>query len=400
MMKTIASIALLASTMAAPAAVSAANMTCDTSYAVTANRGSGDISFLTADGMTNFGKLLPSSRSNAPEPMYVSYSRNLIFIGDRASNSVLVFDPKDLTKDPVIISNVCAGIFHQWSNDDDLVIACDADKSVAIISFDSMTVKKRIDLTQQSEMSIDSTQKPHDVVITPGGKAIFVSILGDFDDSDDAILKIDVSKGIVVNKLDLPAGTDPHLALSPSAPNLLYSPQQNLGVVALYDQSDLTEVQDPLAIPHAHGVSTSSDGSYMYVTNIASGGIGALETIQAASSTRIASLVGPPVDAPTEGKPHNIAVTKEGHVFVTHSGSTANLVSVYSTDEMTGLPTLVGQHKVGTNPFGLAIVRYDCETTKMSIASNKSTKSRKRSKASPKASKRLSKASKRLRGFA
>jgi len=372
-----ASIALVASTlpwwmvyplsMAAPASATAmatTTTTCGTSYAVTANRGSGDISFLTANGATNFVVPLPTSHPNPPEPMYVSHSRNRVFVGDRASNSVVVFDPKDLLKDPVTISDVCAGIFHQWSNDDHLVVACDVDRTVAVIDFDSMTVQKRIDLTRQNELSIDGTQKPHDIVITPNGQSIFVSILGDFDDSDDALLKIDVAEGIVVAKLDLPAGTDPHLALSPRAPDLLYSPQQNLGLVAVYNQDDLSEAQEPLVLPHAHGVSTSPDGRFMYFTNINSnGGVGALETVRAASAAASASFAGPPVDAPGEGKPHNVAVSQEGYVFVTHSGATASQVSAYSTDEMSGLPTLVAQHEVGTNPFGIAIVRYDCKST-------------------------------------
>jgi len=388
-----ASGALVASTLASVAAPASASVpasarmtTCGTSYAVTANRGSGDISFLTADGATNFTVPLPASDSGSPEPMYVSHERDLVLVGDRASDSVVAFDPKDPTGDPAVVGDVCAGIFHQWSNDDLLVVTCDVDRAVAVVDLDSMTVRGRIDLTRQGGLSIDATQRPHDIVITPGGEYIFVSILGDFDESDDAILKINVAEGAVVDRLDLPAGTDPHLALSPRAPGLLYSPQQNLGLVALYHQDDLGAAQAPLVLPHAHGVSTSPDGRFMYFTNINSGGVGALETVRAASPTEDAAFAGPPVDAPGEGKPHNVAVTREGHVFVTHSGVTARLVSAYSTDGASSLPTLVAQYEVGTNPFGIAIVRYECESSKSS-----------KSKAS-KSSKRLSKASKRIKG--
>ena len=129
-MKFLASAALLASSTAADAATAAtATTACGTSYAVTANRGSGDVSFLTADGRTNFAQLLPTSQAAVPEPMYVSYSRRLIFVGDRANDSVVVFDPEDPTREPAIIGDVCAGIFHQWSNDDRLVVACDVDKA-------------------------------------------------------------------------------------------------------------------------------------------------------------------------------------------------------------------------------------------------------------------------------
>lgn len=136
---------------------------------------------------------------------------------------------------------------------------------------------------------------------------------------------------------------------------MLYSPQQKLGIVAVYSRNDLTEVQPSLAVPNAHGIGASSDGKYLYVTNIEGGGTGGLVTIQTGIN---ATLVGSAIDTP-EAVPHNVAVDDAGFVYVTHSGGAADQLTVYSTDA-SGMPTFFDQFTVGTNPFGLAVVEYQC----------------------------------------
>lgn len=85
-----------AAAIAAPATITAMETMCNTPYAVTANRGSGDLSFVTSDGTSNFLLTLPTSDSatSTPEPMYVNYSMDKIYVGDRANNAVVVLDPK------------------------------------------------------------------------------------------------------------------------------------------------------------------------------------------------------------------------------------------------------------------------------------------------------------------
>jgi hypothetical protein len=344
---------------AVPSTTFAMDTMCDTTYAVVANRGSGTVSFV--GGSANFQVPVPTAGDapSVPEPMYVSHSNDRVFVGDRANNAVAVMNPKDLSEEATVISNVCQGIFHQWANDEKLVVACDVDNTVVVIKLEDNSIKATIDLMDQGAMSISAMQKPHDIVVTPSGDAIFVSILATDGSATDAILKIDTSTGMVVNRVDLPNGTDPHLGLSAASPDMLYSPQQNLGIVAVYSQQDLTEVQTPLTVANAHGIGTSSAGMYLYATNIADGGTGGLVTLKASVGGSDASLVGSPVDTPV-AVPHNVAVDEDGFVYVTHSGGAANQLTVYSTDPMTGLPGFEEQHTIGTNPFGLAIVKYEC----------------------------------------
>lgn len=316
--------------------------------------------------------------------MYVNYSMDKIYVGDRANNAVVVLNPKNLMDDATIISDVCRGIFHQWTNDEKLVVACDIDNTVAVIKLEDNSIEKIIDLMDQGALSINAMQQPHDIVITPSGDAIFVTILASDGSATDSILKIDTDTATVVARIDLPSGTDPHLGLSATSPDLLYSPQQNLGIVAVYNQDDLTEAQSALVVPNAHGIGIASDGKFVYVTNIAAGGIGGLATIEAAMGMSNASLVGSALDTP-EAVPHNVAVDNDGFVYVTHSGGAADQLSVYSTDAMSGVPTLEDQYMVGTNPFGLAVVEFQCMPTNRPSPKpigSKSTKSTKRGKSS------------------
>lgn len=95
------------------------------------------------------------------------------------------------------------------------------------------------------------------------------------------------------------------------------------------------------------------------MTNIAAaGGIGGLETIEAAMSNSNTTIVSSALDTP-EAVPHKVAVDNDGFVFVTNYGGSANQLFVYSRDTMTGIPPSEGQFEVGSNPFGLAIVEYD-----------------------------------------
>ena len=61
------------------------------------------------------------------------------------------------------------------------------------------------------------------------------------------------------------------------------------------------------------------------------------------------------MDAPF-AVPHNIALTPDGSkLYVTHSGATADKVSVYTVGA-DGVPVFSTDVTVGLNPFGLAWV--------------------------------------------
>ncbi|KAL3768939.1 hypothetical protein ACHAWO_004049 [Cyclotella atomus] len=328
---------------------------CGTPYAVVAKRGSGSISFVSCkESNDNFDLPVPTApNSGRPGPMYVSYSNDRIYVEDRANNAVAVINPEDL-EEAAVITDVRQGIFHQWSNDKNFVIACDISNTVAIVNLKDNTIKGTINLMDQGGRSISAMQKPHDIVITPSGDAISVSILATVAAATDAIIKIDTVANTVVRRIDLPSGTDPHLGLSSSSPDLLYSPQQNIGIVAVYSQDDLTEVQPLLAVPNAHGIGASSDRKYLCVTNISGGGTGGLVTIQTGTNATVVETIDTP-----EAVPQNVAADDDGCVYVTHSGGAADQLSVYSTNA-SGIPTLFDQYTVGANPFGLAVVEYKC----------------------------------------
>ncbi len=98
----------------------------------------------------------------------------------------------------------------------------------------------------------------------------------------------------------------------------------------------------------------SKDGKLFYATNLPAGGLGALYTI----STRTNSVVGNPVDSPFP-VPHNVAVSNDGtKVYVTHSGGSADKVTVYQQIGTAEKPRLryLAEITVGLNPFGLAYV--------------------------------------------
>ena len=85
-------------------------------------------------------------------------------------------------------------------------------------------------------------------------------------------------------------------------------------------------------------------------TNLAGGGVDAVSQLD-----RLLTGVTDAVDTPF-AVPHNLTVDRFGeHAFVTHSGGTANQVSIIELggSGFGGVTSVT----VGTNPFGIALVR-------------------------------------------
>ena len=112
-------------------------------------------------------------------------------------------------------------------------------------------------------------------------------------------------------------------------------------------------------VAHATGKPTGVIRSKEPITNfelvaewrhLKSGGNSGIFTIDLATN----ALVGGAVDTPFP-TPHNIALTRDGaKMYVTHSGATADKVSVYAISPADGRPTFLSSITVGTNPFGIA----------------------------------------------
>ena len=339
---------------------------CDTSFVAVANRNDGSVSFIPdqADVQSKVITVnLPNTTATA-EPMYVSYAGDKVYVGDRANDAVVVLDPSNLTAAPTVITGIAKGAFHQWSNGKTLVVACDTAKSVTVVDLATQKVSKVIDLTNQgAELNILAGQKPHDIVITPDGDAILVTIVST-NEGKEGILKIDGTTLKVVKKIELAAKADGHLALSAMAPDRVFSPQQGLNKVASYSLTDLSEAQTAIIVNAAHGIGVSGDGKYVYVTDIANNGAtgalypfsvtkdGGAQTLKSAGS----------VVTTTVGTAHNVAVTQEGNIFVTHSGASSKAVTRF-TRGTDGKPEFKQKIDVGLNPFGMAAGRYACPPT-------------------------------------
>ena len=125
---------------------------------------------------------------------------------------------------------------------------------------------------------------------------------------------------------------------------------QKRNIVSVFNRETL-ELVDAISVPGAHGAGMTPNGQVFYTTNLPGGGADGLFAIDTKTNTVIDSADTPyPV-------PHNIVVTKNNKkLFLTHSGGTADKVTIYAVSVDDPIPTLIGEVTVGLNPFGLAYV--------------------------------------------
>ncbi|GJM33575.1 MAG: hypothetical protein DHS20C18_25760 [Saprospiraceae bacterium] len=305
---------------------------------VVANRASRSISVIDAATNTLIGTYpMPDNG----EPMYVVHVPrvNAVFVGDRANNRVVVFDESDFSV--LGFRQAGAGVFHMWANPigTELWVNNDIDNTTTVIHPGSTKVKATVatpaDLVAQGG-------KPHDVFYDPVVRAAYVSVLGN-SGPNDYIVKYG---GFYTEVGRVAVGKDPHL-FADDANNLLYVPCQGTGELYVLDRNTLN-VQAILPFSGAHGIFMTGSGDYAYVGNISGAMIGLFDT-------NTNSQVGAAVSTPFS-TPHNLVInTTEDKLFVTHSGGTADKLSIYSLNPA---PTLMTSITVGLNPFGLAYYRY------------------------------------------
>ncbi|MCB0014732.1 MAG: hypothetical protein KDE34_22610, partial [Anaerolineales bacterium] len=87
-----------------------------------------------------------------------------------------------------------------------------------------------------------------------------------------------------------------------------------------------------------------------YTTNLPGGGSDGLFVIDIRINTVLGSA-----DTPY-AVPHNLVVTQNNKLFVTHSGGTSDKVTIYRVTTHDPIPAFLGEVTVGFNPFGLAYV--------------------------------------------
>lgn len=196
---------------------------------------------------------------------------------------------------------------------------------------------------------IGSNARPHDVIVDPVGDYAYVSVIRANNPDADLLLKIDIQTFSIIGSVE--AGKDPHLTLAPES-NLLYSPAQNSNRVGVFDirGTAFTKIQT-VDLPAAHGVEFGLNGKQIYVTNIAGGGPNGIFAVDSLTNEITGDTDG--VDTPV-AIPHNVWLSGNGdRLFITHSGSTASQVSVYSLDDPTRPELLDTIDVEGLNPFGL-----------------------------------------------
>lgn len=311
---------------------------------VVANRGSGSISVIDARSDTLIGTFNLPAGLNTPEPMYVTHSDlgGYVFVGDRANNRVVVFDENDFS----IVTTIPAGngVFHMWSDPHDrqLWVNNDVDDTATVIDPVELTVLATVPMPADL---VAADFKPHDVILDPQGSYAYVTMLGG-PSPDDYLVQFSTESFMELNRAVV--GKDAHVSLT-ARNNLIYVPAQNSNVVTIFNRENLSLVAE-LAIPGAHGAGMTPNGKVFYTTNLTGGGTDGLFAIDTNTNTVIGTA-----DTPF-AVPHNIVVTNNDKLFLTHSGGASDKVTIYTVTTNEPIPVLAGEVTVGLNPFGIGYV--------------------------------------------
>jgi DNA-binding beta-propeller fold protein YncE len=255
---------------------------------------------------------------------------------------VVAFDATDFS----VLGTIEAGngVFHMWSDprDQQLWVNNDIDNTATVIDPQTLevigTVEMPADLVAQGF-------KPHDVILDPKGAFAYVTLLGSAG-PNDYLVQFKTATFEEVNRAVV--GKDPHVSLT-ARNDLIYVPAQGSDIVSIFYR-DTLELVAELAVPGAHGAGMTPNGKVFYTTNLPNGGVDGLFAIDTNTNTILGSA-----DTPY-GVPHNLVVTKNDKLFVTHSGGASDKVTVYAVSTDAPIPSLIGEITVGLNPFGLAYV--------------------------------------------
>lgn len=315
-------------------------------HIVVANRGSGSISIINARTDTVEKTINLPAGTNPPEPMYVVWQpfAHRVFVGDRANDRVVVYDDRDYSVEATVPAG--AGVFHMWADfrEKQLWVVNDIDNAVTVIDPHSLnpiaTVAIPGDLAAMGG-------KPHDVILSPAGFFAYVSIVGIGGD-EDYVVQYSTYTFQEIGRAAV--GKDPHLSVTIRNP-FLYVPCQNSDAVFVLNRFSMNLVTT-IAVPGAHGAGMPLLGRTFYTSNLPGGGANGLFAIDTRSNTVIGS-----VDTPF-AVPHNIALTLLARkLYLTHSGPTADKVTVYKISRHNPVPVFQKEITVGLNPFGLAFSR-------------------------------------------
>jgi len=313
-----------------------------------ANRASGSLSII--DIATNQLKdtiTLPFNQTdNIPEPMYIAYSKPLdvVFVGDRANDRVVVFDPYDYS--PITTIATRKGVSHMWAKGKQLWVVNDIDNTLSVINTHYFSLIKTLSIPEDL---IALGGRPHDVILDR--HSAYVTIIGT---SDDAGYVVKYSRRNFKEVARARVGGDPHVILNRKY-KPLYVASQDGNAVHILNRSNLNEIKK-LDIPGAHGMTISTRNNTLYVTNISGGGASGIFAVELKTNSIIGS-----VDTPY-AVPHSLFVNGEvdkvttGILCLTHSAHDSGKVTLYKISKQNPLPQLMNEVSVELNPFGLSFV--------------------------------------------
>lgn len=303
------------------------------SEVVVANRGSGSITLIDSRSLAVRDVELPGTA----EPMYVSHDlrHDQVLVGDRANSTVVAFD--DDTYEVIGSVPVGDGVFHQWLENSrrQLWVVGDTANTVTVVDTRNLEVLTTIDMPSDI---VEAGGKPHDVFVQ--GNEAFVTFVG--LEEGGVVVQYSTRTFEETGRADV--GGDPHVYVRSGR---LYVASQDSSTVAIFRARDLLPLGST-EVEAAHGLFVTTR-SEVLVTTISGGGTNAVSELNSRLTT-----VRDTVD--TEFPvPHNITVDNRRQMYVTHSGGTANTVSVIALGrDGFGEPQTV---LTGLNPFGLAFVR-------------------------------------------
>lgn len=307
---------------------------------VIANRTSRDLTIINAKNDKVLGTIpMPDNG----EPMYAVHvaGANAVFVGDRANNRVVAFDESTFA----VLGTVAAGagVFHMWASADgsQLWVNNDIDNTTTIIDPINMSV---LGTAQTPADLVALGGKPHDVFVSPDGLSAYVSVLG-IAGANDYVISYSTSS--FAEQARAAVGQDPHL-FADDINNNLYVACQNTNEVIVLDRNTLAS-QTSIPFAGAHGIFMPQSGDKIYVADIGGARLGVIGT---ATNTVLGQATNTSV-----ATPHNLAVNAKGSkLYVTHSGGTANQVTIYRLNKTN--PIQKSSLTAGTNPFGLTFYGF------------------------------------------
>lgn len=295
-----------------------------------------------------------------PEPMYLGYSAKYrrIYVCDRANRQVVALDAS--TYRLVNTAPIGAGAFHMWMDkaSRQLWVVNDIDKTLSVIHPGTMKVLATVPIPQDLT---EKGGKPHDVIVDPAGKAVFVTVIG-VSGASDFVVRF--STRTFQETARRAVGKDPHVGLPPGSKNL-FVPAQDANTVYVLNAKNL-EVVKELRVPGAHGAAWTPDGKYFFTSNLPGSTLPQLGNDALwAIDTKALKIVGhtPMPDDPELEVPHNIAISggAENKLYLTHSGhddgDAIGDITIYAIAKADPTPRYLKKVTVGLNPFGILYYR-------------------------------------------